>query len=185
MIELYFHSAVQFCENNTGRRYSWEVIEYLGTHFNRKTYSANKYGSIESEDVTPGDGIPIVTTEVMRGLIIAVLGLPARDVYVRIEEEAIKAIRAERRLSPAWDADCWIEQGAVRPRLEAIEEVESNKVLRAAIRRCHREGVDSTVRHWAMWIREKRVRARMVAHNKLKPHMRWFGMADRMTKRRR
>lgn len=178
VIQLYFDNAVKLCEELTGRVYIRDIFEYFKESFNEDTYKTSKYGSIEDGNNT-GGGIGLVTNEVIRALIVIVLDLPAREVYSRIEEEATKALLAVNVSDPAWDAEAWIEQGPVRPRLEVVENLGKTKALRAAVRKCHKETKDSTIRYWAMKIGDTHVGRRMRAHNK-NPAL-WMGIDRKMS----
>ena len=85
----------------------------------------------------------------IRALLSLIFGRNPRDINLRIEEEARKAVLAESKRDPAWDAAEWLDQGPVRPRLEVIENLQNNKVLRAALRRCARQSKDSGIGYWA------------------------------------
>ena len=152
-----FETSIDLCDSNTGmaRRDITDIFDYLRSDFNSDTYEANKYWSIENSDETGGGAIAIVTREIVLALIAILSGERPQDAHGRIEDELRKSIVVERGLDRPWDTDEWLAPGSLRERLEVIEGVEDNKVLRAAVRRCHRETKDLTVRYWAMAIRNR------------------------------
>ena len=107
--------------------------------------------------------IGFVYREIIRALSSLLFGWTPRDIGSRIEEEARKAILAESKLVPAWDAAEWLNQGPARPRLEVIENLKNNKVLYAAVRRCARESKDSGIQYWAKRLRHNHIAAKRKA----------------------
>ena len=104
-----------------------------------------------------------VYREIIRALSSLIFGWTPKDINCRIEEEARKAILAESQRDPAWDAAEWLNRGPVRPRLEVIENLKNNKVLRAALRRCARQSTDSGIRYWAEKLRHDHFAASRMA----------------------
>ena len=64
---------------------------------------------------------------------------------------------AESRLDPKWDAPGWLMQGPDLQRLEVIENLNDNKMLLAAVRKCARETKDRSIQYWARFLKEKRI----------------------------
>ena len=141
-----FDSTIQYLERVTTSQHNTNIVDYFRKHGKAEIFVANRYASIESGNNTDGGMIGFVYREIIRALLSLIFGWTPKDIDSRIEEEARKAILAESKLDPAWDAAEWLVLGPVRPRLEVIENLKNNKVLRAAVRRCARESKDSGIR---------------------------------------
>ncbi len=162
-LQCCFDSGLKFCEESYGTIVTHKVIlDYFEENFNRATYDANRYWTIESGEPI-GAGIPIVNLEILRALASITIETKPKDVYARIEEGARGAILSARTLDSAWDALEWLERGSVRQRLESVENLERHKVLRAALRICDEQSEDSAVRRWARRLRVKRIKVRKSA----------------------
>ena len=159
-LERCFDSTGQYLESLTLYRYDMGIITYFQEHGRAEILIANRYASIEGFSGDKYGMVGLVYHEVIRALLSLIFGWTPRHICSRVEEEAKKAILAESGLDPAWDAAEWLTQGPVRPRLEAIENLESNKVLRTAVRRCARESKDSATQSWAERLRRKRTAAK-------------------------
>ena len=157
-----FDSTIQYLESVTNIQRNTNMVDYFRKHGKAEIFVANRYASIEGFNNAYGM-IGCVYREIIHALLSLVFGWPPKDIGSRIEEEARKAIRAESNLDPAWDAAEWLIRGPVRPRLEVIENLENNKVLRAAVRRCARESKDSGIQYWAKRLRRKRIAAKRKA----------------------
>ena len=152
-LERCFDSTIQYLESVTTIQHNTNIVDYFEKHGKAEIFVGNRYESIEGRKNTDGGMIGHVYREIIRALLSLIFGWTPKDIDSRIEEEARKAISAESKLDPAWDAAEWLIQGPVRPRLEAIENLNNNKVLRAAVRRCARESKDSAIQYWAKRLR--------------------------------
>ena len=162
-LERCFNGLVQrqrriiFLSSNTN------IVDYFRKHGKEVTFVANRYESIEGDKGVSRGMIPLIYREIIRALMSLVVGGTPKDIDSRIEEETRKAILVESGLDPTWDAENWLIQGPIRPRLEVIENLTNNTVLRAAVRRCARESKDSSIRFWAMRLRREYVVSRREA----------------------
>ena len=155
-----FDSTIQYLESVTPLKHSTNIVDYFQKHGKAEIFLENRYESIEGKKGTDGGMIGFVYREIIRALLSLIFGWTPKDIGSRIEEEARKAILAESKLDPAWDAAEWLIREPVRPRLEVIENLENNKVLRAAVRRCARESKDSGIQYWAERLRRNRIAAK-------------------------
>ena len=161
-LERCFDSTIQYLESVTTVQHNTNIVDYFRKHGKAEIFIANRYASIEGNNNKYGM-IGFVYREIIRALLSLIFGWTPKDIDSRIEEEARKAISAESKLDPAWDAAEWLSRGPVRPRLEVIENLENNKVLRTAVRRCARESKDSGIRYWAERLRRNRIAERRKA----------------------
>ena len=161
-LERCFDSTIQYLESVTTVQHNTNIVDYFRKHGKDEIFIANRYASIEGNNNKYGM-IGFVYREIIRALLSLIFGWTPKDIDSRIEEEARKAISAESKLDPAWDAAEWLSRGPVRPRLEVIENLENNKVLRAAVRRCARESKDSGIQYWAERLRRNRIAAKRKA----------------------
>ena len=161
-LERCFDSTIQYLESVTTVQHNTNIVDYFRKHGKAEIFIANRYASIEGNNNKYGM-IGFVYREIIRALLSLIFGWTPKDIDSRIEEEARKAISAESKLDPAWDAAEWLSRGPVRPRLEVIENLENNKVLRAAVRRCARESKDSGIQYWAERLRRNRIAAKRKA----------------------
>jgi len=159
-LERCFDSTIQYLESVTTIQHNTNILEYFREHGKSEIFVANRYASIEGANNTPGGMIGFIYREMIRALMSLIFGGVPKDVIQRIEREASKAILTESKLDPAWDAMEWLKWGPVRPRLEVIENLKNNRVLRAAVRRCARESKDSLIQYWAKMLRHNQVTAR-------------------------
>ena len=159
-LERCFDSAIQYLESVTTIQHNTNILDYFRKHGKAKVFVASRYESIEGANNADGGMIGFVYREIMRALLSLIFGWSPKDINFRIEEEARKAILAESKRDPAWDAAEWLDRGPVRPRLEVIENLKNNKVLRAALRRCARESEDSGIQYWAGTFRHNYLAAR-------------------------
>ena len=155
-----FDSTIQYLESVTTIRHDTNILDYFRKHGKAEVFVASRYASIEGPHNTDAGMIGHVYREMIRALLSILFGWTPKDINCRIEEEARKAILAESERAPAWDAAEWLGRGPVRQRLESIGNLENNKVLRAALRRCARESRDSAVRYWAGNHRHRHLAAR-------------------------
>lgn len=162
-LERCFDSTIQYLENVTAIQHNTNILDYFRKHGKAEIFVEIRYESIEGRKNTDGGMIGHVYREMIRALLSLIFGWSPRDINLRIEEEARKAVLAERKRDPAWDALEWLNQGAVRPRLEVIENLENNKVLRAALRRCALQSKDSGIEYWAKRFRHDHFIARRKA----------------------
>lgn len=158
-LERCFNSTIQYLESVTTIRHDTNIVDYFQKHGKAQIFVESRYESIEGRGNTDGGMIGRVYHEVLRALLSRIFDVAPTDINSRIEEEARRAVLAESRLEPMWDAAEWLQQGAVRPRLEIIENLDGNRVLRAAVRKCARESKDSGIRYWAERLRRKRTTA--------------------------
>ena len=154
-----FDSTIQYLESVTPLKHNTNIVDYFQKYGKAEILVANRYASIEGNSDKYGM-IGFVYREIIRALLSLIFGWTPKDIGSLIEEEARKAILAESKLDPAWDAAEWLNRGPVRPRLEVIENLENNKVLRAAVRRCARESEDSEIQYWAKRLRRNRIAAK-------------------------
>ena len=158
-LERCFDSTIQYLESVTTIQHNTNIVDYFQEYGKAEIFVANRYASIESGNNTDGGMIVLIYCEIIRALLSLIFGWTPKDIGSRIEEEVRKAILAESELDPAWDAAEWLIRGPVRPRLEVIENLKDNKVLRAAVRRCARESKDSGIQFWAKGLRRNRIAA--------------------------
>ena len=156
-----FDSTIQYLESVTTIQRNTNIVDYFERYGKAEIFVAKRYESIEGN--YKEGMIGYVYREMIRALLSLIFGRTPKDIDARIEEEARKAILAESKLDPAWDAAEWLSRGPVRPRLEVIENLENNKVLRAAVRRCARESKDSGIQFWAEGLRHNRIAAKRKA----------------------
>lgn len=152
-LERCFESTTQYLKIVTGISRQTNIVDYFQKHGKGKTFVANRYASIEGNDSLNGEMIGLYYLEVIRALSLLVFDLTPNDIISRIEEEARKAVLEKKHLDSEWNAEEWLSQGDVRPRLEIIKNLENNKVLRAAVRMCAKESKDVSVQGWADRIR--------------------------------
>ncbi len=152
-LERCFDAAIQYLESVTTIQRNTNILDYFRKHGKAEVLVTNRYASIEGGNNTDGGMIGRVYMEIIRALLSLMFGWTPNCIDHRIEEEVRKAILSESKRDPAWDAAEWLGLGPIRPRLEAIENLMSNKVLRAALRRCARESKDSGIRYWAQKLR--------------------------------
>ncbi|MYN64948.1 MAG: hypothetical protein F4X11_07965 [Acidobacteria bacterium] len=162
-LERCFDSTIQYLESVTTIKHNTNILEYFRKHGKSEVFVATRYASIEGANNTDGGMIGHVYMEIIRALLSLLFGWRPKDINHRIEEEARKAILAESKRDPAWDAAEWLNRGPVRPRLEVRENLKDNRVLRAALRRCARGSKDSGIQYWAATLRHKHVFARRKA----------------------
>ena len=165
-LERCFDSAIQYLNHNHTRSdlHNANIVDYFQEHGREEIFVVHRYESIEGRNGVIYNGTPFIYHEIIRALLALVFGRTPRDIYSRIEEEASQAVWAESKRDPDWDATAWIGQGFVRPRMEAIENLD-NKVLLAAIRRCARKfkGRDFGIWSWADGLRHERITAKKKA----------------------
>lgn len=159
-LERCFDSTIEYLESVTTIRYNTNILEYFRKHGKAEIFIASRYASIEDANSTAEGMIGRVYMEIIHALLALIFGWTPRDINYRIEEAAKEAILAESNRDPAWDVEGWLNRGPVRPRLEVIENLKNNRVLRAALRRCARESKDGGVRFWAEKRRRDHVAAR-------------------------
>ena len=155
-----FDSTIQFLESVTPLRHNTNILDYFREHGKSEIFIANRYASIEGTNNTPGGMIGYIYREMIRALMSLIFGGVTKDLIQLIEVEARKAILTDSKLARAWDAAEWLNRGPVRPRLEVIENLKNNRVLRAAVRRCARQSKDSLIQYWAKMLRHNQVTAR-------------------------
>ncbi|MDE0260282.1 MAG: HEPN domain-containing protein [Gammaproteobacteria bacterium] len=146
-LERCFGGAIQYLKNVTNIQHNPNILEYFREHGKTEVFVVSRYASIEQRKPAWGM-IGFVYMEIIHTLSLLVCGLTPRDINRRIEIAATKAVLAESNRDPAWDADEWIGQELVRPRLEVVENLKNNWVLRAALRRCAKEYKH---RDWGIW----------------------------------
>ena len=164
-LERCFNSTIQYLESVTTIRHKTNIVDYFREHGRAKVFEVSRYESLEGRDNDNWGMIGFVYREIIRALLSLLFGRSPKDINSRIEEEARKAVLAEGRLDPEWDAAEWLEQGSVRPRLEVIENLENNRMLATAVRRCARESKDSGIQFWAKGIRRSHIVARRKARS--------------------
>ncbi|MDE0182658.1 MAG: hypothetical protein OXL39_15015 [Caldilineaceae bacterium] len=156
-LERCFDSSTQYLNSVTGIRRNTNIVDYFRKHGKGRTFLANRYASIEGKDSLNAEMIGRFYLEIILALSLLVFDLTPQDILSRIEDEARKYVLANSHLDQEWDAEEWLNQGSVRSRLEIIKNLESNKVLYAAIRMCAREAKDSGVQLWADNLRRELV----------------------------
>ena len=158
-LERCFDSTIQYLERTTGIQRNINIVSYFGKHGKAEVFVTKRYASIEGNEDKYEGMIGFVYREVLRSLMSLIVGEHPKDINSRIEEEVSKTILAESKFDPAWDAKEWLRRGPVTPRLEDMEIVKNNKVLRLAIRKCARESKDSGTQYWASMLRHKVIAA--------------------------
>ena len=164
-LERCFKSTIQYLESATSLRHNPNILDYFQEHGRYKVLEVSRYESLEGRGNDAWGMIGQVYREIIRALLSLLFGLTPKDIGSRIEEEVRKAVLVAGDLDPAWDAAEWVNQGPVRPRLEAVENLNSNKVLLAAVRTCARESTDSRIQFWAKGLRSKSISARKKARS--------------------
>ena len=159
-LERCFNGTTLYLESITPFQHNTNILDYFRKHGKSEIFVESRYESIEGRKSTGGGMTVVVYREMIRALLSLIFGWSLKDINVRIEEEAIRAILAESKRDATWDAAEWINQGPARPRLEVIENLTNNKVLRAALRRCARESRDRGIQYWAERLRHDCVAAR-------------------------
>ena len=140
------------------------ILDYFRDIGNQKIFVGNRYASITGGGIVV-DMIVLIHVEVMRALLWLLFDWVPGDIESRIEEAARKAVLAEGIRNTAWDAEKWVNQGPVRPRMQDIGNLSSSKVLRAAIRKCAKESSEREVQSWAMRIRRDYILAKRKARD--------------------
>jgi hypothetical protein len=158
-LERCFDNTIQYLESVTNIQHNTNIFDYFQKHGKADIFVANRYASIEGLNNKYGM-IGFIYQEMIRALLYLIFGCTPKDISFRIEEDLRKAILAESKRDPAWDASEWLSRGPVRPRLEVVENLNNNKALLAAVRRCARESKDKDIRHWAAALRRNRITAR-------------------------
>lgn len=161
-LERCFNSTIVFLESVTPFQHNTNILDYFRKHGKSEIFVESRYESIEGRKSRDGGMMVIVYREVVRALLSLIFGWTPKDVNCRIEEEARRAVLAESKRHATWDAAKWLNQGPVRPRLEVIDNLKNNRVLRAALRRCARECKDGNIQYWAEGLR----RAHLVERKK-------------------
>ena len=162
-LERCFDSTIRYLESVTTIQHNTNILDYFRKHGKTEVFVENRYASIEGRKSTDGGMIGLVYREMIRALLWLIFGWSPKDINFRIEEEARKAVLAESKREPEWDAVEWLNQGPVRPRLEVNENLKNNKVLRAALRRCARESKDGGIQYWADRFRRDHLASRRKA----------------------
>lgn len=152
-LERCFDIVFQYLEVISEVEYNTNIVDYFQEHGNAGVFVANRYASIEDANHINEGMIVLVYCEILRALMSLLFDRIPKDIHTRIEEEARNAILTLGRLDPMWDVVGWMNQGPVRPRLEDVENIANNKVLRAAVRRCEKKTTDMGVRYWARHFR--------------------------------
>ena len=147
-LERCFDSTIQHLEVVATTQHITSMLEYFREHGKAEVFVVNRYASIEDTSKPAWGMIGVVYMEIIRALSSLVCGWTPTDIDHRIERATRKAVLAESNRDPVWDAYAWIEQGLVRPRLEVIGNLENNRVLHAALRRCAKEHKH---RDWGIW----------------------------------
>lgn len=164
-LERCFDSTIQYLESVTNIQRKTDIVDYFWKHGKAEIFVAIRYASIEGGNNTEGGMIGRVYREIIRAILSLIYGWTPKDIDSRIEEEARKAILAESKRDPTWDAAEWLSRGPVRPRLEVIENLKKSKALRAAVRRCARESKDSGIQYWAQRLRHNLLAAKRKARS--------------------
>ncbi len=157
-LERCYESAVQLI---AFVRPYMNIIDYFEEYGSADVFNVNRYVSIEGGDNKYGMIVNIYR-EIILALLCLISGGTPKDIGSRIDEEARKAVLAQSKLDPAWDAAEWVSRGPVRQRLEVIENL-NDKVLLAAVRTCERESKDIGIQSWARRLRQKSISARKKA----------------------
>lgn len=157
-LERCYDSALDYLESVTSQEYvasyRTSIADYFEIHGRTKVFEANRYESLEGRKHQYGM-IGIIYREIILALLSLVNGLTPKDIGSRIEDEARRAVLAQSKLDPAWDVTEWLSEGPVRPRLEIIENLNSNRILLSAVRRCEKESMDRSIQFWANMLRSK------------------------------
>ena len=161
-LERCFDSTIQHLEKITTIQRDTNMVEYFQEHGKTDVFVVNRYASIEDTNKPAWGMIGLVYMEIIRALSSLVCGWTPRDINCRIEMAATKAVLAEGNRDPMWDADEWIGQELVYPRLEVVGNLRNNRALRVALRRCAKEHKhrDRGVWSWANHIRRNYIGTR-------------------------
>ena len=167
-LERCFDSTIEYLEIVTTREYvrhyKTDILDYFQKHGKAEVFVTNRYMSLEGDKHQYGM-IGHISFEIIRALMALIFGGTPKYILSRIEEGAREAVLAESRRDPAWDEAEWLSQGSVRSRLEDVEKLRENRVLRLAVRRCARESKDRGIRDWARGFRHKHFAARRKARD--------------------
>ena len=148
-----FDSTIRFLESVTTIQHSTNILDYFRKHGKAEVLVENRYASIEPGTKAAEGMIECVYGEVIRALLSLMFGWSPNDINYRIEQAAREAILAVSKRDSEWNAAEWLSRGPVRPRLEVIQDLTNNGLLRAGLRRVARESTDSGVRYWAKMLR--------------------------------
>ena len=154
-LERCFNVSIQFLTDVTSARYNTNIVDYFQKYGKSGVFVTNRYESLEGRSNSYEGMIGFIYREMIYALMSVIFGRTARDITTRIEQETSEAILSQSKHDPAWDVEGWLNQGAVRPRLEYTDNLANNKVLRLAVRRCAKHSEDYGVRHWARWLRRE------------------------------
>ena len=113
-LERCFDSTIQYLENVTTIRHNTNILDYFRKHGKSEIFVENRYESIEGRKNTGGGMTGYVYLEMVRALLSLIFGWSPKDINVRIEEEARRAVLAESKRDAAWDVAEWLAQGSVR-----------------------------------------------------------------------
>ncbi|MCY3990910.1 MAG: hypothetical protein OXF50_06730 [Caldilineaceae bacterium] len=162
-LERCFESTIQYLESVTNIQHNTSLIKYFRQNGTKDTFNAIRYASIEGKDDAGGRVILLIHLEIIRALVLLATGYTPKDIVCRVEDEVRKTILEMSKLDPTWDVEDWLSQGVVLPRLKVVEDVQDNKVIRAAVRRCARKSANREVRDWAISLRYNLTSARKKA----------------------
>ena len=162
-LERCFDSTIQYLNSVTTIRHNTKIVDYFRKHGRAEIFVASRYESIEGRNNIDRGMIGLVYREIIRALTSLIFGWTPRDIGSRIEEKVSEVVLTESKRDPTWDVEEWLNRRLVRPRLESIENLKNNKVLRAAVRRCARESKDSGIQFWAESLRRNLIAARRKA----------------------
>ena len=158
-----FKSTIQYLESVTNIPQTTDMETHFQKYGKEEIFVESRYESIEGKKENGGRMILLYYHEIIRALMSIIFGLTPEDICSRVEKEARKAVLAKSRLYPSWNVNEWLASGPVRARLEDMEALKGNKVLRSALRRCARESKDRAVERWADGIRRKYIASRKSA----------------------
>ena len=154
-LERCFDGTIRYLESVTSLKHNTDIVSYFQANFRAGVFVEARYSSIDGPTGNHGSGmIFCISFEMILVLVSLIAGFTYQDIGSRIEEEVKEAIIIKSKLDPKWDTDSWLSKGPVLARLEILEDLRDNKVLRAAVRRCANLSKDPRVKFWA----ERRIR---------------------------
>lgn len=154
-LERCFGITIQYLYIVTNIQRNKSISDYFQKHGKKDILNSNRYASIENKNHINEGMIGFIYMEIIRALIYILLGRTSNDINSRIEKEARESILKTNELDLKWDVMEWLNREPVRPRLENIENLKNNKILRHAIRRCAKESKDIGIQMWAKTLRSK------------------------------
>jgi len=159
-LERCFDSTIRYLKGSTGIQRNTIILEYFQKYGTTKVFVRRRYESIDSTNELDRGWITLFQIEMIRALLALIFERTPKDIVSRIEEEVTDTIRSEKQRDLTWDAEEWISQGSIFERLQDVESLRGNKVLRAVVRRCAKRSECKQTELWANRIRRGLMAAR-------------------------